>query len=223
MGSFAYLYRCIPYKCFSYVVAVHSRRNATLNILPAAKCPYVLTRTVKALKSISRAQAPSALEFKEARTVLGETFGTKKAKANLRAQERNHVDVSAMEGVIGFVMDGIDKVVTGLPTKGMFSCGSLYSLLSNLQIDEAKEAANINRLIPEYDAAATTPDRIYPLHNIVPRAEWKVLPADSFEGTENDKDRKGLLYFEWSSWLNGHLHKMKNGSFQTSKDGKKAL
>lgn len=49
---------------------------------------------------------------------MGETFGTKKAKANIRAQERNRVDVSAMEGVVGHLMEGIDKGAVGLMTHG---------------------------------------------------------------------------------------------------------
>lgn len=79
-----------------------------------------MTRTVKKLKSIPPAPAPTALEWKEARTVLGDTFGTKKAKAALRAAERRHVDVSAMQGVMGHVMDAIDKGTEGLPSKGSF-------------------------------------------------------------------------------------------------------
>jgi len=77
-----------------------------------------MTRTVKALKSIPSAPAPTALQFRDAKTALGNAFGTKKAKANIRAQERNRVDVGAMEDVMGFVMDGIEKAAVGLPTKG---------------------------------------------------------------------------------------------------------
>ena len=93
-----------------------------MSILPTAKSPHILTRTVKALKSILPTPAPTALQFREARDALGETFGTKKAKANIRARERNRVDVSAMEGVMDFVMDGIDKGAVGLPTQGTCIC-----------------------------------------------------------------------------------------------------
>lgn len=99
-------------------MAVHNRQTATLNILPTAKSPLIFTRTVKALKSILPAPAPSALQYLEARNALGEIFGTKKAKASIRARERNRVDVSAMEGVMDFVMDVIDKGAVGLPTQG---------------------------------------------------------------------------------------------------------
>lgn len=101
-----------------YLIAAFNRRTSKLTVLPTPKSPYVLQRTVKALKSIPPAPAPSALQYREAKTALGETFGTKKAKANIRAQERNRVDVSAMEGVVDHLMEGIDKGAVGLMTRG---------------------------------------------------------------------------------------------------------
>ena len=87
-------------------------------MLPTAKIPHIMNHTVKALKSIPSAPAPSKLQYLEAKTTLGETFGTKKQKANIRAQERNRIDVSAMEGVMDYVMDSIDKGAGGLMTEG---------------------------------------------------------------------------------------------------------
>ena len=41
------------------------------------------------------------------RNDLGEAFGTKKAKSQIRAEERNRVDVGAMQGVKGHLMESI--------------------------------------------------------------------------------------------------------------------
>jgi hypothetical protein len=82
------------------------------------KAPHILTHTVKALKSIPSSAAPSKTQYLEARNALGETFGTKKQKATIRAQERNRIDVGAMEGVMGYVMDSIEKGAEGLMTAG---------------------------------------------------------------------------------------------------------
>jgi DNA-directed RNA polymerase I subunit RPA49 len=87
-------------------------------MLPTTKTPHILGQTVKALKSIPPSAAPSKLQYLEAKTTLGETFGTKKQKANIRAQERNRIDVNAMEGVMSYVMDSIDKGAEGLMTPG---------------------------------------------------------------------------------------------------------
>jgi len=71
------------------------------------------------LKSIPPSSAPSKVQYLEAKTALGEIFGTKKQKANIKAQERNKIDVRAMEGVMGYVMDSIEKGAEGLMTKGL--------------------------------------------------------------------------------------------------------
>lgn len=52
------------------------------------------------------------------RNTLGETFGTKKAKAAIRAHERNRVDVDAMKGVAGHLQDRIQENTSSLPTQG---------------------------------------------------------------------------------------------------------
>ena len=101
-----------------YLLAVHNKRTGSLSILPVPKAPYILTHTVKALKSIPPSAAPSKSQYLEARNALGEAFGTKKQKATIRAQERNRIDISAMEGVMSYVMDGIEKGAKGLMTAG---------------------------------------------------------------------------------------------------------
>jgi len=189
-----------------YIVAVHNRRTSTLSILQTAKSPHILMRTVKALKSIPPALAPTASQFREARDALGETFGTKKAKANIRARERNRVDVGAMEGVMDFVMDGIDKGAIGLPTQ-----------------EEAKEAVNSNRLVPPFDASTTDPADVYPLHGIIPDAEWKSLSISALEQANSSKDKKALLFFKWSDWINAHVMAKREQSHEVSKGRKKVL
>ncbi|KAG6866334.1 hypothetical protein C0991_005801 [Blastosporella zonata] len=172
-----------------YVIAVHNKRTSTLSILPTTKSPHILTRTVKALKSIPPSAAPSQQDYKQARTTLGETFGTKKAKANIRAQERNRVDVSAMEGVMGHLQQGIDRGAAGLMTT-----------------EEAREEADKNRLIPTFDASAVDPEDSYPLHNIIPEVEWKALSISAFDQAAGEKERKALLPFGYSNWVNGHVN-----------------
>jgi len=71
---------------------------------------------VKALKSLPASAAPSKVQYLEAKTALGETFGTKKQKANIRAQERNKIDVNAMGSVMSYVIDSIEKGAENLPT-----------------------------------------------------------------------------------------------------------
>lgn len=168
-----------------YLVAVHNKRTGVVSVLPTPLSPHILSHTVKALKSIEPSPAPSAVEYFQARTALGETFGTKKAKAAIRARERNRVDVSAMEGVMDFVMAGIDKGAGGLMTT-----------------EEAKEVADSNRPVPPFSATATSPADVYPLHGIIPEPEWKALPVSAFYAAGSANERKAALPFRFSHWVN---------------------
>ncbi|KAK2465155.1 hypothetical protein APHAL10511_002847 [Amanita phalloides] len=189
-----------------YLVSIYDRATGQVTVLPVAKSPYILSRTVKALKTIPSAPAPSALEYKEARTTLGQTFGTKKAKAAIRAEERSHIDVSAMEGVMDFVMEGIEKGSGGLLTQ-----------------EGAKETADTNRLIPSYSASATEPKNIYPLHGIIPESEWKTLSVSAFEQAESERDRIALLPFQSSEWINSHLRRLMAESGKVKRKNLKLL
>ncbi|KAJ6554545.1 Rpa49 subunit specific to nuclear RNA polymerase I [Mycena capillaripes] len=186
-----------------YVVAVHNKRTSELTVLPTAMSPYILTHTVKALKSIEPAPAPAAVDYFQARTALGETFGTKKAQAAIRSRERNRIDVSAMEGVMDFVMAGIDKVADGLMTT-----------------EAAKELADNNRPIPPFSLEAADPADVYPLHGIIPEPEWKALPISGFFEAGGAYERKQLLPFKGSDWVNARIESTME---QSDKDRKRRL
>ncbi|PPQ98682.1 hypothetical protein CVT24_003309 [Panaeolus cyanescens] len=183
-----------------YLIAVHNKRTGETSLIPSSKSPQILSHTVKALKSLPVSAAPSKLQYLAAKNALGETFGTKKQKASIRAQERNRIDVSAMEGVMNYVMDSIDKGAEGLMTA-----------------EETKEAADSNRLIPPFSAEATDPADIYPLHSIIPEAEWKALSIAPFDAASDMKQKKAMLPYQRSSWVNEHL---KNLDTSTSKNKK---
>ncbi|KAL1745327.1 RNA polymerase I associated factor, A49-like protein [Schizophyllum fasciatum] len=189
-----------------YLVAIHNPRKSSLTVYPTPLTPQILSHTVKALKSIPPAPAPSARAWREARNNLGETFGTKKAKAAIRAQERNKVDVGAMEGVMGHVMEGIDKGAENLLTK-----------------EEAKEAADANRLVPPYNAETDDPMDVYPLHGVIPEPEWKALSVSAFEQAAGFSERRALLPSWRSDWLQFHLRRVFEDKELSSKARKRAL
>ncbi|KDQ55898.1 hypothetical protein JAAARDRAFT_180037 [Jaapia argillacea MUCL 33604] len=166
-----------------YMVGVYNKRTNSIVIRPAPL--HILTRQVKALKGIEPAAVTSAQRL-EARHALGETFGTKKAKAAIRAHERNKVDVSAMEKVAGHLQDRIESNTGNLPT-----------------LEEAKSKADSTRLIPPYDAEASLPTDVYALHDIIPEPEWNGLSVSAL--THSERDRTALLPFSRSKWVNQHL------------------
>ena len=73
--------------------------DKSTNELTLRRAPlYVVRHQVKTLKSLEPI-VESKHDYQHARNVLGEAFGTKKAKAAIRAAEKNKVDVAAMKDV----------------------------------------------------------------------------------------------------------------------------
>ncbi|KAL4264654.1 RPA49/POLR1E RNA polymerase subunit family protein [Pleurotus pulmonarius] len=182
-----------------YVVALHDRATKTLRLFtPTSDGTVVptpvhfLKHTVKSLKSLP-SSLPSVLPYLEARNTLGETFGTKKAKAQIKQRERQKVDVDAVKGVVSHIVDAIDKGAEGLTTK-----------------EEAQDVANSTRLVPPFSDTATDPADVYPLHNIIPEAEWKALgpsisPVIALGTGSRAKERQAIFPFKHSSWVNDHI------------------
>ncbi|KAI8990415.1 RNA polymerase I associated factor A49-like protein [Trametes punicea] len=165
----------------SYMIGVHDRRTNTTTLRPVPL--HILTRQVKALKNLRPIEV-STEERMQQRNNLGETFGTKKAQAAIRARERNRVDIDAMKNVAGHLQDTIMQNTESLPTA-----------------EEAREAADSSRLIPPYNADAQSPKDVYALHDIIPEAEFNALPISVFKSAKSDHDRIKLLPFNRSDWL----------------------
>ncbi|KIJ61208.1 hypothetical protein HYDPIDRAFT_97072 [Hydnomerulius pinastri MD-312] len=168
-----------------YYVGVHNKRTGVTTIRQAPL--HIITHQVKALKSLQPSTV-SVLQRLEARAALGESFGTKKARQAIKAQERNKVDVSAMETVADHLQESIQRNTQALPSK-----------------EEAQATANSTRLVPSFNADAEIPSEIYPLHNVIPEAEWKALSPTAILGASTSKERTALLPYQRSSWVNQHL------------------
>lgn len=72
--------------------------------------------------------------------------------------------------------------------------------------EEAQATADSARLVPPYDPDAETPSEIYPLHNVIPEAEWKTLSPSAIIQASSSKERKALLTYQRSNWANQHLN-----------------
>ncbi|KAI0312268.1 RNA polymerase I associated factor A49-like protein [Amylostereum chailletii] len=170
-----------------YYVALYRPSLAKVVLQPAPL--HIMARQVKAHKNFVP-RAPSTTEFKLARTQLGETFGTKKAQAAIRAYERNKVDVGAMEQVAGALQSRIEEGTENLPTK-----------------EEATVAADEARLVPAYNPDANTPEDAYPLHNIIPEQEWNALDSllPALKEATTVMECLKAMPFARSTWLKHHL------------------
>ena len=93
---------------------------------------YLISRQIKALKNF-KSSKPDNLEYSQARSTLGKVFGTKKAKVAINAQERNKIDVGAMEDVAGVLQDRIDEATENLPTQGALRFSSCVKCPSHVK------------------------------------------------------------------------------------------
>ncbi|EKM52686.1 uncharacterized protein PHACADRAFT_261280 [Phanerochaete carnosa HHB-10118-sp] len=169
----------------SYLVGVYNKRTKT-TVLRSAPL-HILARNVKALKNLKPMEV-SVDERIKLRNTLGETFGTKKAKAAIRAHERNRVDIDAMRGVASHLQEDIQENTESLPTQ-----------------EEAKAAADSSRLIPPYNADAQRPDDVYKLHDIIPEAEFNAVQINNLKGMSSNNERVTALPYTRSNWVNQHM------------------
>lgn len=94
---------------------MYDQSTGALTIHPSAPL-YLLTLAVRRLQAAPNMTAvEQQAEYRAKRNDLGEAFGTRKAKSQIRAEERNKVDVGAMQGVKGELMSRIGETA---PTAG---------------------------------------------------------------------------------------------------------
>ncbi|CAL1698160.1 unnamed protein product [Somion occarium] len=183
----------------SYMVAIYDKRTGTATFRPAPV--QILTRQVKALRNLKPIEV-SVDERMRLRNTLGETFGTKKAKAAIRAHERKRIDVDAIQGIADHLQQRIEENTVSLPSK-----------------EEAKAEADASRLIPPYDPDAERPQDAYPLHGIIPEPEFNALSVSELKAAPDANGRQAALPFGRSTWLRERL----NLEFSTPKPKTKNL
>lgn len=96
-----------------YVAALYDPETNTVNLSAAPL--YLVAHRVKRQRErdaplAAAGNASAGTMWKAKRNDLGETFGTRKAKSQIRAEERNKVDVGAMAGVRGDLIASIGGV-----------------------------------------------------------------------------------------------------------------
>lgn len=96
------------------------------------------------------------------RNLLGETFGTKKAKKLISDLEKNRIDSETLESNEIDIIDSLSKSTKLLPTR-----------------EELNETVVAERPIPAFNADAKNVDDIYPLDNVIPARLFQFIRVDS--------------------------------------------
>ena len=62
------------------------------------------------------------------------------------------------------------------------------------------------------------PADVYPLHNIIPDAEWKAIPVSAFDTAQSHQERVQLLPYRKSDWIHHHLKKLAQKENKSNKN-----
>ncbi|KAG0057846.1 DNA-directed RNA polymerase I subunit rpa49 [Gryganskiella cystojenkinii] len=166
-----------------YVIAIRDKNTDKVIFKDA---PVIaVDRTIKSLKN-AKVHTSSREQFMQAKNTLGEAFGTKKIKQQIKSVERNAVNVSTLESVASILTDSIAAKTSALPSKA-----------------EIKAKADEDRPIPPYDINATKVEDIYKLDTLITPAEYQIIPFKALL----DKTNKPLeiLPFPGSTYVNDGL------------------
>ncbi|KAJ3090627.1 DNA-directed RNA polymerase I subunit rpa49 [Quaeritorhiza haematococci] len=138
-----------------YVVGVFDKRTKTLTfrevpVMPVKTC-------VKAQKAAEETRQISQKNY-QARTALGQAFGTKKRKQQLNALEQNQVNLDQINSVADVLRSTIEEKSAAIPTK-----------------EEMAAESQANRLIPPHNMQASQPSEVYNIDDIAPWPEVKAV------------------------------------------------
>jgi DNA-directed RNA polymerase I subunit RPA49 len=108
-----------------------------------------------------------------ARNQLGEAFGSKKRKIQIKQIEQNKVDVDSVEKVAGALSQSIQS-----------------SAASRITKEQVEDMVNKERPIPPFNINATIPAQVYNMDDIAPKSEVKTISIKDFMNVKIKSDLK---------------------------------
>nr|ODN81277.1 DNA-directed RNA polymerase I subunit RPA49 [Cryptococcus depauperatus CBS 7841] len=167
-----------------YLPAIYDPSTQTVHIHPSTPL-YLLAHRVKRLRNVSLTPAPTqhakAL-YKVQRNNLGEAFGTRKAKSQIKSEERNKVNADAMKDAKDHLMETIGELD-----------------------EDHLEVTAPGEMIPTPNLETSDVTEVYPRESIIPSEEWQALDVGRLLEAGDDKERNSLLPWRRSSWLHYKL------------------
>ncbi|KAI8093094.1 RNA polymerase I associated factor, A49-like protein [Halteromyces radiatus] len=155
----------------NYYIGVYSKKNQEVTVTPAKVLS--MRRKVKALASHD-ADVIHNKSFKLQRADLGMTFGTAKAKQQLRDEERNMVKTETMLDELADVQREVGIATASLPTQSSL-----------------RQQVKSSLPLPSFNMDADSPETAYDLDSIVTQDELNsidikdLLKQDTLESVQN--------------------------------------
>ncbi|KAI9202085.1 RNA polymerase I associated factor, A49-like protein [Polychytrium aggregatum] len=168
-----------------YVVGVYNKRDGTVKLREA---PTFRIATLVKSQTMGRSELIGDKNM-AARNVLGESFGTKKKQKEIRAYERNQVDINTLKDIAGIISDQLHDKASAIPTQEQIQ-------LSALQ----------DRPIPKYNPEAKTPEDVYHVDDIVSPLELRQMNYKSLLSVQLKSElEKALSGLRTTQWVVEHL------------------
>ena len=195
---------------YNYAVVVLDPEEGTAQVYQPEL--FVPTRTIKALiespanddgdannsavsssSSTAASRPTTPVDYKAAKTLLGESFGTKKTKQAIHSKERNQINLQQLEQASkGFLSRAIDENIERLQS----------SSEKSKEGDKSSPSAIISAehlLIPPYNPKTTKVEEIYTFDNLLAQIVQTELAEQASE-VEAIIDRNG----SWEEWKRSH-------------------
>ena len=153
-----------------YLPAIYNPDTGALDVYPSAPL-YLVGQRVKRLRYATLSSNDRATDYRARRNDLGEVFGTRKAKSQIRSEERNKVDISAMQGIKGHLMESIGEIAT----------------------DDKSAVVLPSETIPQPNMTTHDVAQVYPRSALCSDGEWASIDAKTLLRAKDDEERKGLL------------------------------
>ncbi|KAJ2719543.1 DNA-directed RNA polymerase I subunit rpa49 [Coemansia sp. Benny D115] len=155
----------------SYLVGVYNKATDTVTFRQA---PLVQVSTViKSLKNAEGVRERSNADYRTAKDELGVAFGNKKAKAQIRAVERNKINMDNVNNDMDVIGATIEHRVSLIPNR-----------------DDLVNANNRNLPIPKYDAKAKSPCDIFDMESILPKSLHSFIPVQGLARATDPSEYK---------------------------------
>ncbi|OAV92855.1 hypothetical protein, variant [Puccinia triticina 1-1 BBBD Race 1] len=166
----------------TYMLGVHHASAGKLTLFPTQL--YHLRPVVKQLRDADEKRvSEQPTDNYAARSTLGTTFGTKKARRAIQAAARNKVDPETMTHLERQITTAIAEDSSCLPSAAV----------------QAQEI-DANRPIPAYNINATEPKDIYLLSDVVTNAELNSIPLGPILNARTAQEAARLLPSSHSSF-----------------------
>lgn len=129
---------------------------------------------------------PPAVDYKTARMLLGESFGTRKQRTAISSTERNQIDVQALKtSSAAFISRAIrERAEDALETPP----DSRAATPILVDADRDAQHRQYEELLPPHDPSAGSPASIYTLDGLLPPDIRAILPIESFTDDAFDEN-----------------------------------